>query len=32
LDADEVRDWLATSHRLVAAKLTKAQQKQLGLA
>jgi predicted DNA-binding protein (MmcQ/YjbR family) len=32
LDADEVRGWLATSHELVAAKLTRAQRKELGLA
>lgn len=32
LDAAEVTDWLATSHGLVAAKLTRAQKKELGLA
>lgn len=32
LDADEVRGWLATSHALVAAKLTRAVKKALGLA
>jgi predicted DNA-binding protein (MmcQ/YjbR family) len=32
LDADEVRGWLATSHQLVAAKLTRAVKKELGLA
>jgi len=32
LDASEVADWLATSHALVAAKLTRAQKKELGLA
>jgi predicted DNA-binding protein (MmcQ/YjbR family) len=31
LDAGEVRGWLRTSHELVAAKLTKAQRKALGL-
>ena len=31
LDADEVRGWLRTSHELVAAKLTKAQRRALGL-
>ena len=31
LDPDEVRDWLATSHGLVAAKLTRAQRKEIGL-
>jgi predicted DNA-binding protein (MmcQ/YjbR family) len=32
LDAGEVRGWLATSHALVAAKLTKVVKKELGLA
>jgi predicted DNA-binding protein (MmcQ/YjbR family) len=32
LDAGEVSDWLATSHGLVAAKLTKKQRQALGLA
>ena len=31
LDADEVRDWLATAHGLVAAKLTRAQRAEIGL-
>jgi predicted DNA-binding protein (MmcQ/YjbR family) len=31
LDADEVGDWLGASHALVAAKLTRAQRKELGL-
>jgi predicted DNA-binding protein (MmcQ/YjbR family) len=31
LDAEEVRDWLKTAHELVAAKLTRAQKKELGL-
>jgi predicted DNA-binding protein (MmcQ/YjbR family) len=31
LDADEVEDWLRTAHRLVAAKLTRAQRRDLGL-
>jgi predicted DNA-binding protein (MmcQ/YjbR family) len=31
LDPAEVRGWLAISHQLVAAKLTKAQRKELGL-
>ncbi|CAN5839516.1 MmcQ/YjbR family DNA-binding protein [soil metagenome] len=31
LDVDEVADWLETAHRLVAAKLTRAQRKELGL-
>ena len=31
LDAAEVRGWLKTSYELVAAKLTKAQKKELGL-
>lgn len=31
LDADEVRDWLATAHALVAAKLTRAQRAEIGL-
>ncbi|HEY8572940.1 MmcQ/YjbR family DNA-binding protein [Phenylobacterium sp.] len=31
LDAEEVRDWLKTSHQLVSEKLTKAQKKELGL-
>ncbi|MGH7023766.1 MAG: MmcQ/YjbR family DNA-binding protein [Caulobacteraceae bacterium] len=30
LDADEVRDWLATAHALVAAKLTRAQRAGIG--
>jgi predicted DNA-binding protein (MmcQ/YjbR family) len=32
VDAHEMADWLKTSHTLVAAKLTKAAKKQLGLA
>jgi len=32
LDADEVRGWLATSHELVAGKLTKKARLELGLA
>ncbi|MDO8412094.1 MAG: MmcQ/YjbR family DNA-binding protein [Phenylobacterium sp.] len=32
LDADEVAAWLATAHRLVSAKLTRAQRQALGLA
>ena len=32
LDADEVADWLATAHALVAAKLTRAQRREIGLA
>lgn len=32
LDADEVTDWLATSHALVAARLTRAQRRDIGLA
>jgi predicted DNA-binding protein (MmcQ/YjbR family) len=32
LDADEVRGWLATSHGLVAAKLTRKERQGLGLA
>ena len=32
LDAAEVADWLATSHALVAAKLTRAQRTALGIA
>jgi len=31
LDADEVTAWLATAHTLVAAKLTRAQRRELGL-
>jgi predicted DNA-binding protein (MmcQ/YjbR family) len=31
LDSDEVRDWLATAHTLVAAKLTRAQRAEIGL-
>ena len=31
MDAAEVRDWLATAHGLVAAKLTKASRRELGL-
>jgi predicted DNA-binding protein (MmcQ/YjbR family) len=31
LDADEVTAWLATAHALVAAKLTRAQRRELGL-
>jgi predicted DNA-binding protein (MmcQ/YjbR family) len=31
LDAEEVRGWLRTAHELVAAKLTRAQKKALGL-
>jgi predicted DNA-binding protein (MmcQ/YjbR family) len=31
LDAGEVADWLKTAHGLVAAKLTRAQRKELGL-
>jgi predicted DNA-binding protein (MmcQ/YjbR family) len=31
LDDGEVADWLATSHRLVAGKLTRAMRKELGL-
>ena len=31
LDSDEVRDWLKTSHQLVAGKLTKARRKEIGL-
>jgi predicted DNA-binding protein (MmcQ/YjbR family) len=31
-DAAEVRDWIATSHRLVADKLPKKQRAELGLA
>jgi len=31
LDAGEVADWLKTAHGLVAAKLTRAQRKALGL-
>ncbi len=31
LEADEVRDWLATAHALVAAKLTRAQRAEIGL-
>jgi len=32
LEADEVVDWLATAHAIVAAKLTKAARRELGLA
>ena len=32
LDDAEVEDWLRTAHALVAAKLTRAQRKELGLA
>ncbi|CAN7465586.1 MmcQ/YjbR family DNA-binding protein [Phenylobacterium sp. LjRoot219] len=32
LDAAEVADWLQTAHTLVAAKLTKAARRELGLA
>jgi predicted DNA-binding protein (MmcQ/YjbR family) len=32
LDAEEVRDWLKTSHQLVSDKLTRTQKKELGLA
>jgi predicted DNA-binding protein (MmcQ/YjbR family) len=31
LDPVEVTDWLATAHALVAAKLTRAQRKEIGL-
>lgn len=31
LDADEVADWLATSHRLVTAGLTRTLRRELGL-
>ena len=31
LEADEVKDWLATAHALVAAKLTRAQRREIGL-
>jgi predicted DNA-binding protein (MmcQ/YjbR family) len=31
LDANEVADWLATAHRLVAEKLTRKQRAELGL-
>ena len=31
LDAEEVRGWLKTAHQLVAARLTKAQKRELGL-
>ena len=31
LDDDEMRDWLATAHALVAAKLTRAQRAEIGL-
>lgn len=31
LDPDEVADWLKTAHGLIAAKLTRAQKKALGL-
>lgn len=31
LEAEEVRDWLARAHALVAAKLTRAQRRTLGL-
>jgi predicted DNA-binding protein (MmcQ/YjbR family) len=32
LDADEARDWIATSYRLAAAGLTKKQRLELGIA
>jgi predicted DNA-binding protein (MmcQ/YjbR family) len=32
LDDDEVADWLATAHALVAAKLTRSARRELGLA
>lgn len=32
LDADEAADWLATAHGLVAAKLTRQQRREIGLA
>jgi predicted DNA-binding protein (MmcQ/YjbR family) len=32
VEAREVADWLATSHSLVAAKLTRVQKRELGLA
>jgi predicted DNA-binding protein (MmcQ/YjbR family) len=32
LDAEEVKGWLTTSHELVAAKLTRAVKKELGIA
>lgn len=31
MDAAEVADWLATAHGLIAARLTKAKQRELGL-
>ena len=31
LDPDEVADWLKTAHALIAAKLTRAKRKELGL-
>jgi predicted DNA-binding protein (MmcQ/YjbR family) len=31
LDAAEVRDWLATAHALIAAKLTRAQRAEIGI-
>lgn len=31
LEAKEVRDWLATAHGLVAAKLTRAKRREIGL-
>jgi len=31
LDVEEARDWLATAHTLVAAKLTRAQRAEIGL-
>jgi predicted DNA-binding protein (MmcQ/YjbR family) len=31
LEAAEVRDWLANAHALVAAKLTRAQRREIGL-
>jgi predicted DNA-binding protein (MmcQ/YjbR family) len=31
LNSDEVTDWLATAHRLVAAKLTRARRTEIGL-
>jgi predicted DNA-binding protein (MmcQ/YjbR family) len=32
LDADEMADWLASAHRLVSARLTRAVRRELGLA
>ena len=31
MDAAEVADWLVTAHGLIAARLTKAKQRELGL-